>query len=65
MDWSIVVQLGSMVAVGVGIYSAIKADLARMHEKIIAANDRITVVTDTAKDAHDRIDRMYRSETRV
>ncbi len=42
---SVLVALGS----GVGVYAAIRADLARLHE-------RSTTALDAAKRAHERID---------
>lgn len=65
MDWSIVIQLVSIVAVSVGLYIAIRTDLAAMHEKITAANARIDVIANDANKAHDRIDNWYREGTRT
>lgn len=45
-------QLLSMVAVGGGVYGAIRADLARVHEKAINAER-------SANRAHERIDEFH------
>jgi Ca2+/H+ antiporter len=64
IDWGIVIQLVSMACVAIGIYVAIKSDLVRTHEKIIATNARVDVVAKETDKAHDRIDEWYRRETR-
>jgi hypothetical protein len=65
MDWNIVIQLISMGLVAVGIYTAIRSDLARVHEKIVATNARVDVVAKETDKAHDRIDDWYRRDKRA
>ena len=48
-EW--IAQLWPAVAGAVGVYAAIRADLARLHE-------RATIALDSAKSAHERIDNL-------
>ena len=64
MDWSLVIQAGVALAMALAVYVGIRIDLAAMHEKIKAADARITVVAAEATKAHDRIDGWYRTEHR-
>ncbi len=64
MDWSLVIQAGVALAMALAVYVGIRIDLAAMHEKIKAADARITVVAAEANKAHDRIDGWYRTEHR-
>lgn len=64
MDWNIILQLAAIVGVSIGVYTAIRSDLAAMHERIKAVNDRVDVVSAEANKAHDRIDGWYRAEHR-
>lgn len=64
MDWNLVIQLISGVGAAIGVYIGIRIDLARMHEKITAANARIDSNVSDINKAHDRIDNWYRSEPR-
>lgn len=50
-DW--ILQVLAVAAGGVGVYAAIRADLARLHE-------RATIALQRAEHAHDRIDRLHR-----
>lgn len=64
MDWNILINLGVLTGTSVGVYVAIRSDLAAMHERIIAANARIDTLAAETNKAHDRIDVWYRSEPR-
>lgn len=65
MDWNIILNLAVIVGASVGVYVAIRSDLAAMHERLIAANARIDTVAAEANKAHDRIDGWYRTEHRL
>lgn len=64
MDWNMLLQLITGVGAALGVYVGVRIDLAAMHERIKAADARISVVTAEANKAHDRIDAWYRSEPR-
>lgn len=49
MDW--IFQAALALGGGIGVYAAIRADLARLHE-------RATIALDSANKAHDRIDKL-------
>ncbi len=70
-DWSFIIQLAVAIGTSVGIYVAIRIDLAILHEKVAAAhekikdtNDRVEAVTTKIEKVHERIDGWYRSEPR-
>lgn len=51
MSVELLISLGASLATGVGAYAAIRADLARLHERATQAMER-------AGEAHQRIDGM-------
>lgn len=64
IDWGIVIQLLSMASVAIGIYVAIRSDLAVMHEKFKSNDVRVGKVEQDVDKAHERIDDWYRREPR-
>lgn len=53
MDWGIIIQLVSIVAVGIGTYAAIRADIAVMHANLLNTREDLKELQKDVK-RHDR-----------
>lgn len=58
-DW--LFQLLTAGAGAASVYAAIRADLARLHEKTENAKDSAKEAKDSAKEAHERIDSILQA----
>jgi uncharacterized membrane protein (DUF106 family) len=65
IDWSILIQIIAIAGVGIGVYAAIKSDLAVLHEKSDNMKEDIKEVKAEVTAFHQRIDGWYRRESRT
>ena len=65
-DWGVIIQLVSIVAVGVGTYAAIRSDIAVMHANMINTKEDVKELQKDVK-RHDReiagLDRRHNEGT--